>query len=604
MPNGKVAPGWVLPTCGFGHHHVSASPWRVGRSVAELPMKGFTWSITGCLLSAGVVAGKRRSIASLPGFGHVTGCAAHSARLSHPAQRLQMTAPQRVGRCVRGGRMAPCAGAWPRRGRRAGARVRPLRGGGTGHARAGRAHRAPGRGRPLPARPQPDVPRGGRGHRRTGVAALAAGPDPVRGRRGPGLRRLRARVRAAHSATPVRVAVRGLPPRRTGVVAASAPVADRGRAATVGPRYGAGMSLVAGVDSSTQSCSVVVCDAETGQVLRSGHAAHPPGTEVSAQAWADAYAEATRDPALLEGVEALAVGGQQHGMVTLDSDGALVRDALLWNDNRSADDAVDLIAELGGPQAWADQVGSVPPASFTVTKLRWLARAEPENAERTAAVLLPHDRLTTVAAPDAVVGETPDGVRLAPGTGDNMAAGLGLGLTPGTAVVSLGTSGTAFTISTSQSHDPTGTVAGFADATGAFLPLVCTLNAARNLSATASLLGVDFAEFARLALSAPAGSGGLAFVPYLEGERTPPLPTATGELVGMSLANLVPANLARAAIEGILWSLAFGLRVLQEHGGTINRVILTGGGGASGGRAQNAPPRVWVAGTGDEVGGR
>src|SRR5918994_1314993 len=590
MPNGKVAPGWVLPTCGFGHHHVSASPWRVGRSVAELPMKGFTWSITGCLLSAGVVAGKRRSIASLPGFGHVTGCAAHSARLSHPAQRLQMTAPQRVGRCVRGGRMAPCAGAWPRRGRRAGARVRPLRGGGTGHARAGRAHRAPGRGRPLPARPQPDVPRGGRGHRRTGVAALAAGPDPVRGRRGPGLRRLRARVRAAHSATPVRVAVRGLPPRRTGVVAASAPVADRGRAATVGPRYGAGMSLVAGVDSSTQSCSVVVCDAETGQVLRSGHAAHPPGTEVSAQAWADAYAEATRDPALLEGVEAMAVGGQQHGMVTLDDDGALVRDALLWNDNRSADDAVDLIAELGGSQAWADQVGSVPPASFTVTKLRWLARAEPENAERTAAVLLPHDwltwhlggrrsdpatdrgdasgtgyfdatanayrddlvrlalghdvRLPTVAAPDAVVGETPDGVRLAPGTGDNMAAGLGLGLTPGTAVVSLGTSGTAFTISTSQSHDPTGTVAGFADANGAFLPLVCTLNAARNLSATASLLGVDFAEFARLALSAPAGSGGLAFVPYLEGERTPPLPAATGELVGMSLDNLARANLA------------------------------------------------------------
>jgi xylulokinase len=277
----------------------------------------------------------------------------------------------------------------------------------------------------------------------------------------------------------------------------------------------------------------------------------------------------------------------------------------------------------------------VPPASFTVTKLRWLARAEPENAARTAAVLLPHDwltwqlgarrsdpatdrgdasgtgyfdatanayrddlvrlalghdlRLPSVAAPDAVVGETPDGIRLAPGTGDNMAAGLGLGLTPGTAVVSLGTSGTAFTTSTSQSHDPTGTVAGFADATGAFLPLVCTLNAGRNLSATASLLGVDFAELAGLALSAPAGSGGLAFVPYLEGERTPPLPAATGELVGMSLANLVPANLARAAIEGILWSLAFGLRVLQEHGGTIDRVILTGGAAQSEAVQQIAP---------------
>ena len=170
-----------------------------------------------------------------------------------------------------------------------------------------------------------------------------------------------------------------------------------------------------------------------------------------------------------------------------------------------------------------------------------------------------------------------------------MAAGLGLGLRPGTAVVSLGTSGTAFTTSATQSHDPTGTVAGFADATGAFLPLVCTLNAARNLSATASLLGVDFAEFARLALSAPAGSGGLAFVPYLEGERTPPLPTATGELVGMSLANLVPANLARAAIEGILWSLAFGLRVLQQHGDPIERVVLTGGAAQSAAVQQIAP---------------
>ena len=395
------------------------------------------------------------------------------------------------------------------------------------------------------------------------------------------------------------------------------------------------MSLVAGVDSSTQSCSVVVCDTETGKVLRSGQASHPSGTEVSAQAWADAYAEATGDPALLQGVEAMAVGGQQHGMVTLDSDGELVRDALLWNDNRSGPDAADLIAELGGPQAWADQVGSVPPASFTVTKLRWLARAEPDLAARTATVLLPHDWLTwqlggrrsdpatdrgdasgtgyfdatanayrddlvrlalghdvalpTVAAPDAIVGETPEGIRLAAGTGDNMAAGLGLGLTPGTAVVSLGTSGTAFTTSAVQSHDPTGTVAGFADATGAFLPLVCTLNAARNLSATAELLGVDLAEFARLALSAEPGSGGLAFVPYLEGERTPPLPTATGELVGMSLANLTPANLARAAIEGILWSLAFGLRVLQQDGDTIERVVLTGGAAQSAAVQKIAP---------------
>jgi xylulokinase len=356
---------------------------------------------------------------------------------------------------------------------------------------------------------------------------------------------------------------------------------------------------------------------------------------VPAQAWWDAYADATRDPGLLAGVEAMAVGGQQHGMVTLDEEGALVRDAVLWNDNRSASDATDLVAELGGPDAWADQVGSVPLAAFTVAKLRWLARAEPDNAARTVAVMLPHDwltwqlggqrsdpttdrgdasgtgyydatagtyrddlvrralghelRLPRVAAPDAVVGETADGVRLAAGTGDNMAAALGLGLTPGAAVVSLGTSGTAFTTSPHQTHDPTGTVAGFADATGVFLPLVCTLNAARNLAATARLLNVDLAEFARLALTAPPGSEGLAFIPYLEGERTPPLPTATGELVGLRLANLLPANIARAAIEGVLWSLAYGLRVLQRHGQTVDRVILTGGAAKSEAVQQIAP---------------
>lgn len=383
------------------------------------------------------------------------------------------------------------------------------------------------------------------------------------------------------------------------------------------------MTLVAGVDSSTQSVKVVVCDAETGRVVRTSRAAHPQGTEVSAAAWWSAYQEATADPALLEDVEALAVGGQQHGMVSLDESGELVRDALLWNDNRSAPDARDLIDELGGAQAWADAVGSVPVASMTVAKVRWLARAEPENASRTTSVVLPHDWLTwmlggksfapttdrgdasgtcyfdatsnayrhelveralghdlelpRVAAPDEIVGTTTDGIALAAGTGDNMAAGLGLGLAAGEAVVSLGTSGTAFSRSDRQTHEPTGTVAGFADATGAFLPLVCTLNGARNLAATADLLGVSLDEMSRLALTAPAGSEGLAFLPYLEGERTPPLPDARGELVGLTLANMKPANVARATIEGVLWSLAYGVEVLREQAGDISRITLTGG---------------------------
>lgn len=394
------------------------------------------------------------------------------------------------------------------------------------------------------------------------------------------------------------------------------------------------MTLVAGIDSSTQAVKVVVCDASTGTVLRSGRAAHPEGTEVPADAWWSAYREATADPELLTGVEAMAVGGQQHGMVTMDEQDRLVRDAVLWNDNRSGTDARDLIAELGR-DVWARRVGSVPVAALTVSKLRWLARAEPDHAARTAAVMLPHDYLTwrlgdqafdpvtdrgdasgtgyfdaaqdtyqsdlvtqalghglalpRVARPTEIVGHTPDGIALAPGTGDNMAAALALGTQQGEAVVSLGTSGAAYTVAPRQTHEPTGTVCGFADATGGFLPLVCTLNCARNLDATARLLGVDLEEFSRLALTAPAGAEGLVFMPYLEGERTPPLPTATGELVGMTLANLTPANVARAAIESILASLAYGIEVLAEQTGQIDRITVTGGAAQSEAVQQVAP---------------
>lgn len=394
-------------------------------------------------------------------------------------------------------------------------------------------------------------------------------------------------------------------------------------------------TLVAGVDSSTQSCKIVVCDAETGRVVRSSRAAHPDGTEVSAAAWWDAYRQASGRPGLLDGVRSIAVAGQQHGMVTLDERGELVRPALLWNDNRSALDATDLIAELGGPQAWAVAVGSVPVASMTVSKIRWLARNEPEHAARTAAVLLPHDWLTwqlggrtfdpvsdrgdasgtcyfdasanayrhdlirrgighdlavpRIARPEEVVGHTGDGIALAAGTGDNMAAGLGLGVGRGSAVVSLGTSGTVFTQSPAQTHDPTGVVAGFADATGAFLPLVCTLNGARNLVATARLLGLSVEQLSEAALTAPPGSEGLTFVPYLEGERTPPLPDARGQLIGVTLRNFSTANLARAAIEGVLWSLAYGLRTLRRHVGEIDRIILTGGAAQSAAVRRIAP---------------
>ena len=386
------------------------------------------------------------------------------------------------------------------------------------------------------------------------------------------------------------------------------------------------MPLVAGVDSSTQSCKVVLRDADTGRLVRSGRASHPEGTEVHPDAWWQALQGALRQAGGLADVAAVSVGGQQHGMVCLDAGGEVVRPALLWNDTRSAAAAADLVAELGAGY-WAEAVGSVPLASFTVTKLRWLAEHEPQNAARTAAVCLPHDWLSwklagggdiaalvtdrsdasgtgyfdgransyrtdllarglgheavlpRVAGPAEAAAEVvrdTGSLLVGPGAGDNAAGALGVQVDEDV-LVSLGTSGVACARSDVQPADPSGLVAGFSDATGAFLPLVCTLNAARVLDAAARLLGVSLAELSALALSADPGAGGVTVVPYLEGERTPNLPHATGAVHGLTLANSHPANLARAAVEGMLCGLAAGLDALVAQGVAVSGVRLIGG---------------------------
>lgn len=385
------------------------------------------------------------------------------------------------------------------------------------------------------------------------------------------------------------------------------------------------MTLVAGVDSSTQSCKVVVRDAETGRLVREGRAVHPDGTEVHPSHWWSALQTAIAEAGGLDDVAAVSVAGQQHGMVCLDEDGDVVREALLWNDTRSAAAAAELTAELGA-QRWAERIGLVPVASFTVTKLRWLAQHEPANAKRTAAVCLPHDWLTwrlreTGELADLVTDRSdasgtgyfdsvtneyvPDLValglgrkdvvlprvlgpadsveaghlRLGAGAGDNAAAMLGL--VGADVVVSLGTSGVVTAASDVRAADASGVVAGFADATGRYLPLACTLNAARVLDATARMLGVDLGRLSDLALSAPPGAEGVVLVPYLEGERTPNLPDATGALHGLTLTNATPANIARAAVEGMLCGLAVGLDALAEQGADVTHVQLVGGAAAS-----------------------
>lgn len=397
------------------------------------------------------------------------------------------------------------------------------------------------------------------------------------------------------------------------------------------------MPLVAGVDSSTQSCKVVIRDAETGAQLREGKASHPNGTEVNPSAWWDALNSAIAQAGGLEDVSAISIGGQQHGMVVLDSNGVVIRDALLWNDTRSADQAKQIAAKFGA-QGIADLTGSLPVASFTSTKLLWLKQNEPDNAAKVAAVCLPHDWLTwrlagygpaaesklgpdlsalTTDASDAsgtgyfnpqtgeyvnevleyVLGHIPAlpriirsaeaahnntdnreiNLAIGAGAGDNAAAAFGVLAKSGDVVVSLGTSGTVFAVSDTATKDSTGTIAGFASASGEFLPLVCTLNAARVLDSMAKLLGVDHNELGQLALQAKPGADGIVLIPYFEGERTPDLPDAKASIHGLTLKNNTRENMARAAIEGMLCGLAAGLAALQQAGVKTERVILVGG---------------------------
>ena len=283
-------------------------------------------------------------------------------------------------------------------------------------------------------------------------------------------------------------------------------------------------ALVAGVDSSTQSTKVELRERDSGQLVTRASAPHthtcwePPVSEQDPSTWwealADCFAQFT--DADRANVASVSVAGQQHGLVLVGEDGAVLRPAKLWNDTTSAPQARDLVARHT-PEHWAQRCGSVPLASFTIAKLAWVLEHEPELADQIAQIMLPHDwitwrlsrahvtdrgdasgtgwfdpvdnepavdllglvvsdpgdwltRLPRVLGPDQAAGPITgeaaadlglgDSVLVGPGTGDNMGAALGLGLQPGDAVISLGTSGTAYSVSRTPTHDPTGAGSG------------------------------------------------------------------------------------------------------------------------------------------------
>jgi len=392
--------------------------------------------------------------------------------------------------------------------------------------------------------------------------------------------------------------------------------------------------LVAGVDSSTQATKVVLVEPETGRRVATGRAPHDVtgvagARESDPECWWTALRVALAQTGRAGDVAAIAVAAQQHGLVTLDEHARPVRPAVLWNDTRSGPDADDLVAAWGA-DTWADRVGSVPVPSFTVTRWAWLRRTDPEAADRTRAIRLPHDYLTErlcgravtdrgdasgtgwwstateayapevlalpavaldpallpeVAGPGEAVGRVraeaaaelglPTDVIVGPGTGDNMGAALGLGIRPGEPVLSLGTSGTAYLTSERRPADPSGIVAGFADATGRFLPLACTLNCTLAVDRVADWLRLDRAHVAP--------SGGVVVLPWFDGERTPNLPGASATIVGLRQAS-EPGAILMATYEGALVGLLEAIdRITELVGGAAPDAPLTLiGGGANG----------------------
>lgn len=400
------------------------------------------------------------------------------------------------------------------------------------------------------------------------------------------------------------------------------------------------MPLVLGVDSSTQSTKVEARSIDSGEVVAVGTAAHPtvqpPTSEQDPGSWWDALVAAVAQLGdIRSDVVAISVAGQQHGLVLLGGDGASLRPAKLWNDTTSAPQADRLVADMGA-SSWADRCGSVPVASFTVTKLAWVAEHEPQLLDQIVSIQLPHDHLTwrltgehvtdrgdasgsgwfdpargayrselldaagagldlsvlpQVLDPTEVAGTLqvgaaeelglPPGIVVGPGTGDNMAGALGLGLRPGDSVMSLGTSGTAYAVSSTPTNDASGFVAGFADASGGYLPLVCTLNATKVTDTFARMLGAGRYTFAALAMDGDPRADGPILVPYLDGERTPNLPDARGVMVGLT-NDVTPSQVALAAHDGVLCGLLDGLDALTDNGVELDaRRFLVGGGSRS-----------------------
>jgi xylulokinase len=373
--------------------------------------------------------------------------------------------------------------------------------------------------------------------------------------------------------------------------------------------------------------------------LKPGESEQDPDGWVEAleAALREALAEARIDPGQ---VVALGVSGQQHGFVPLDADGRPLRPAKLWNDTSTVAEAEEILARLGGTKAYIEKLGINLAVGFTASKILWLKKNEPARFTALAKVLLPHDYLNfvltgiarmeygdasgtglmdirnrrwhpeAVAAVDPGLGKAlpelahsarplghlkPDfgtkfglkKVLVSSGGGDNMMGAIGTGnVAPGVCTLSLGTSGTVYAYFPEPFSDPEGEIAAFCDSTGGWLPLLCTMNVTNTTELFKSFAGgLSNEELERLASQAAPGARGLVFLPFIDGERVPVLPRASGVLFGLNRLNFNPSAAARAVMEGTILNLGYGFGRMKELGLRPSEIRATGGG---------AKNRLWL----------
>jgi len=407
-------------------------------------------------------------------------------------------------------------------------------------------------------------------------------------------------------------------------------------------------TLLIGIDSGTQSTKALVVDANSGKVLGSASEAYdlisglPPGAkEQHPHTWRDATLKSIRkalkqSAAKAGEVKAIGVSGQQHGFVSLDANGEVIRPAKLWCDTTTAAECDEIMAKVGGFKATVREIGNAVLPGFTASKILWLKKNEPKNFARLAAILLPHDYLNfwltgekvmeygdasgtalldvrkrrwskavlqaidpelESKLPPLISSDKPAG-RLRPSTakelglntdvlvsaggGDNMMGAIGTGNTsPGVITASFGTSGTIYACAGKAVIDPKGEIAAFCDSTNQWLPLLCTMNVTVATEMVRNDFGMDHKKFEAAAAKAPAGSEGLLLLPYLEGERTPNVPAGTGVFFGVTPRTFTAPHFARATMEGVTLGMNYGLRRLRELGVEPTQIRATGGGANS-----------------------